>query len=335
MTGRPEQPAGRILVTGGSGFIGTNLVEHLRRSGRPVLSVDIRPPRNPAHADVFVKGDILDRSSLLRVFAGFRPDAVVHLAARTDLLEDRDLSGYAVNTVGTENVVAAAGRAPGVRRCIFASTKLICPNGYYPRSDDEYDPRTLYGHSKVIGEQIVRRDSSLKGHWCLVRPGSIWGPWFGVPYRDFFLAISRGRYFHLGSADPPKNFGYVGNVVHQIDHLLRAPGEQIHRRVFYLSDYETITIRQWADLIARAFGVRRIRTIPGPIARLAALAGDGLGAIGCKHVPLTSFRLANILTDTSGTPLEALAALTGPLPYSLAEGVDETVAWLRQQGLVA
>lgn len=333
MTDRQKPPPERILVTGGSGFIGTNLVEQFKRSGRPVMNVDIRPPRNPDHADVFTKADILDLPSLQDAFARFAPTEVVHMAARTDLGEEHDISGYEVNTTGTENVVAAVAKTPGIRRCIFTSTKLVC-QGHYARSDQEYDPGTLYGRSKVISEQIVRGDTSMQADWCIVRPGSIWGPWFDVPYRNFFLAVSRGRYFHPGSADPPKSFGYVGNLVRQVVCLLEAPREQIHRRMFYLSDYETITIRQWADLIARKLALKPIRTIPGPVVRLVALLGDLLKAVGVGRVPLTSFRLANMRADTSGTPLEALAEITGPLPYSLDASVQETLAWLRDAELI-
>lgn len=325
--------AGKVLVTGGAGFIGTNLVEHLLRSGRDVLSIDVSPPRLAEHEAVFRRVDILDPPRLRAAMAEFDPDAVVHLAARTDLRETKDLDGYRANTAGTENVVRAAAGQATVKRCIFTSTKLVCRNGHWPASDEEYCPTTLYGRSKVLAEKIVRAWGHVKFDWCIVRPGSIWGPWFGEPYRRFFLMIARGRFFQVGSASAPKLFGYVGNTVHQLRKLLEAPPERIRGKVLYLSDYEPIVIRDWAEMIRLKLNAPRIHTMPEPLVRTAAMAGDLLEFLGWPNVPLTSFRLANLRTDTSGMPLDAIRALAPRLPFTLGEGVDETVAWLARMGL--
>ncbi|MCA9268386.1 MAG: NAD(P)-dependent oxidoreductase [Planctomycetales bacterium] len=76
-------------------------------------------------------------------------------------------------------------------------------------SVEETCPDTVYGRRKVTGERIVRGSDRLACSWCIVRPTSIWGPWADVPYGRFFRLIERGLYFHPGSADPPRSFGYV------------------------------------------------------------------------------------------------------------------------------
>jgi nucleoside-diphosphate-sugar epimerase len=111
--------------------------------------------------------------------------------------------------------------------------------------------------------------------------------------------------------------------------LLTAPAEIIERRVFYLADYEPIGLEDWADAFARELGASRIRSIPLPVGRLMAKAGDLLQAAGLKRVPLTSFRLSNIRTPYQAD-LEATKAVCGPLPYSLEDGVRATTAWVRQ-----
>ncbi len=321
----------KILVTGGSGFIGTNLVEYYRTLGACVLNIDVEPPRNPSHRGEYRKVDLLDRRELRRVVREFAPTEVVHLAARTDLDESVGIEGYRANTDGVQNMVDVLAEQPTVRRAVLASTKLVCPTDAEVTDTEDYRPDSVYGQSKVIGEQIVRDNASMTCEWCLVRPTSIWGPWCEIPYGRFFRLIEQGRYFHPGRIDPPRSFGYVGNVIFQLEKLLAAPAEQIHRSVFYLSDYNPFTIRQWADTISLELRDRRVRALPEPLVRLLAWSGDAMKLCGYREPPLSSFRLRNMRADTTRVPLQPTRSVTGPLPYSMPEGVRETVAWLRQE----
>src|SRR5947208_3197059 len=115
--------ANRTLVTGGTGFIGTNLVDELRRGGREVRIVSRAAPRRPEHAPWFAQGDIMDRDRLAKTFAEFAPTDVVHLAARTDFLTREDAEGFRTNTEGTRNVLRAAAMAK-VARCVFVSSHV-------------------------------------------------------------------------------------------------------------------------------------------------------------------------------------------------------------------
>ena len=90
---------------------------------------------------------------------------------------------------------------------------------------------------------------------------------------------------------------------------------------------------QLANAIAAKLGRRRIHTLPEPLVKLGARVGDGLGKLGVR-APLTSFRLANMRADTSGGPLENVRALADPLPFTLAQGVEATITWMRQQGMI-
>jgi GlcNAc-P-P-Und epimerase len=323
------------LVTGGSGFIGTALLVSLRKAGHEVLSLDTQPPQNEAHRGIYREVNLLDAELLKRTVRDFGPSHVIHLAARTDL-DGKDLDDYSANTVGVRNIVdSVAGETP-VKQAIFASTKLVCRGGYCPRSDEDFCPDTLYGESKVQGEGILRSDSSLRCPWCIVRPTSIWGPWFGVPYLGLFLAIHRGYYFHLGRINPPRSFGYVGNVVFQIEKIMSSPPEMIHRKTFYLSDYDAFTTMEWANAISARLRGRPARTVPEFMMHCAALAGDTLKKLGWKNPPMTTFRLNNMRIDTTGIPLESIKHITGPrLPYTMEQGVEETIAWMKERNLIA
>ena len=98
--GRLAPERRRVLVTGGSGFIGTNTVEAFLRDGWVVLNVDIASPKDPAHAPNWRRLDILDDVALPRAFVSFRPDLVIHLAAKTVLEERATPDLYAANIQG-------------------------------------------------------------------------------------------------------------------------------------------------------------------------------------------------------------------------------------------
>lgn len=316
----------RLLITGGSGFIGTNAVQFALDHGIPVCSLDIRPPRNACHTPVWRSGDLLDFPALRAAIQEFRPTHVLHLGARTDLRETGDPEGYAANTRGVRNLAEALAGTPDCARVVYASSMLVCRNGYRPHGPADYCPDTLYGASKVEGEAIVRRAGS-PFEWCIVRPTSIWGPWFGAPYRNFFEAIARGVYRHPGGVEVIKALGYVGNTVWQLYRLLDAPAAEIQGGVFYLADYELLAVRQWADWIAAALGAPRIGAVPIPLFRAAALLGDAAQTVGVRNPPLTSFRLRNMLTPSS-FDLSAIEAVSGPLPYTARQGVRATAEWL-------
>ena len=320
----------RVLVTGGSGFIGTNLVGSLLDGESAVLSIDIKEPQDKEHDRVFQQADIRDGAAMGRVFDRFRPTHVVHLAARTDLDEKVGLAGYDANIQGVQNVVDAVARQPSVERSIFASTRLVCSLRHKVESQDDYCPDTVYGKSKVIGERIVKESTTMRCHWSIVRPTSIWGPWCGLPYNKFFRMVQRGYYFHPSHTHPKRSFGYVGNIIFQLEKILEIPGEQIHRQVFYVSDYDTFTIKEWADTISMKLRKNRVKTIPKSVVQLLAWAGDLMKRCGIKDPPISSFRLRNMRADTTFIPIEPTRRLTGPLPFSMEQGVEETITWLKQ-----
>lgn len=323
----------KIIITGGSGFIGTNLVEFFASLGWDVLNLDIKSPRNPAHMDHWKKVDIVDREELLRVFHEFKPDHVLHFAARTDMDEKENLSGYAANIQGVRNMVEAIKSTGSIQRTIFGSSQLVCKVGYQPETDEDYCPNTLYGHSKVVGEQIVRAAGDMTSTWAIVRPTSIWGPWFDVPYRAFFITINKGFYIHSGQIQTIKKWGFVLNSVDQVYKLLTCPEDQINHKTFYMADYSPLVLKDFANLAQKEMGARKIITLPVWLMKLFAKTGDVLQILFWKNPPLTSFRLNNIVTneiqDTSN-----LESITGNLPYDYQAGIKITVTWLKSQQLI-
>ena len=313
----------KALVTGSSGFIGHALVRRLKAAGWEVAGLD----KQPGAATDFMC-DILDTTRRREMVQAVSPDAIVHLAARIDLDEKTNLAGYAANIEGVQNLVAAVRLTPSIKRVIWTSSQLVCRVGYVPRNETDYTADTLYGQSKVRSEQIVRESDGAGREWCLARPTTVWGPGMSSHYQRFLRMIQRGHYFHVGNNPLWKSYSYIENIVFQYERLLEAPAETVQRKTFYLADYKPIDLIAWSDTFQRAFGSRPIPHMPISVARMLAYCGDAVNALGAKNFPFNSFRLNNVLTQYQ-FDLKPTAAVCGPLPFNMEQGVAETTAWLR------
>jgi len=320
----------RILVTGGSGFIGTNYIEFLLRNTQAeFINLDINPPRNPAHKSFWRKCDLLDASNLKKIIKDFSPNYVVHLAAKTGI--ETKLSAFAANTEGTKNLLDALKEISSIERVIFTSSLLVCRLGYTPKDDTDYKPSNAYGLSKVKMEQIIRSQKDLPYIWTIIRPIAVWGPWCEDPYKSWFKAIKQGWYFHIGSGHYRRTMGYVENMVYQIHQILLAPAEKIDRKTFYLGDDAPIDLYDFANEIQKEFGARKIRHIPLWAAKLAAITGDILKRMGWKSIPLTTDRLNHIRTDYV-FDLQPIMEISGSMPHNYKTGIKKTIQWLREAG---
>ena len=178
----------KLLITGGSGFIGTNLINHLLKLKEYILlSIDVNQPKIEEHKHLWKLVDICDVTLLKKTIKEFQPDYVIHLAARTDLL-GKELLSYNANIGGVINLLDALEEVPNLKRAIFASSMYVCEPGYMPKDSEDYAPHTLYGESKVKTEKIIK-SRNPQYIWSIFRPTSIWGPWVGEPYDKFFRIV--------------------------------------------------------------------------------------------------------------------------------------------------
>ncbi len=311
----------KILVTGGSGFIGTNLISRLT-SHCSVLNLDKHPPVNSELTTYWKEIDILDYINLEIEMLRFDPDYVIHLAAVTDL-NGRNNEYYNANVEGTENIINICGKLNKLKKVIFTSSMYVCRPGYIPKTYDDYKPHTLYGESKVKGEVLVKKIKDPVFKWVIIRPTSIWGPWFGVPYIDFFKIVYKGKYFDFGRTCS-KTYGYVENIVFQIEKILTS--DNANFKTLYLGDNPPIQISQWADEISMEFRRRKIKKIPFPVIKAASIVGDILSKLSIRF-PISSFRLSNMTTNNI-LPLDEIYEIAHDLPVSRSEGTRQTINWL-------
>jgi UDP-glucose 4-epimerase len=257
-----------VLITGGAGFIGSNLADRLAADGVGVTVYDnlstgrrefVRGLEEHANARL-VEGDLLDAEALTAAMAGC--DTVFHLAANADLRYglDHPRRDLEQNTIATSNVLEAM-RASDVSRIVFASSGSVYgePEVFPTPEDCPFPIQTsLYGASKLAGEGLLAAYCHGYGFTAVVyRFVSILGERYthGHVY-DFVAALRRDptRLRVLGDGRQEKSYLYVGDCVEAILTGLDAAQDGAFS-VFNLGTDETVVVDESIATICAALGV--------------------------------------------------------------------------------
>jgi len=286
----------RVAVTGGSGFIGSHLVDALVEAGHDVVVVDQRPPHR---TDVtFERVDVTSLPGLVRAFR--RCDALFHLAAVANVNEAlaHPVETLDVNITGTGRVWEAA-RVNGVPRAVLASTVWVyagAPPGDHPLTEDSPVELTATGHlytsSKIAAELVVHNYLELYGqHFTILRYGIPYGPRMRdelVIPRFVRMALDSETIVISGDGRQYRNYVYIDDLVDAHLLALTAEGED---QVFNLEGPEPVSIRRITEALGGALG-RRLAVEFGP-ARPGDYAGRSVSAAKAARVlgwsPTTRF----------------------------------------------
>jgi nucleoside-diphosphate-sugar epimerase len=314
-----------VVVTGGCGFIGTNLVIELLNRGADVTVLDLPTAdwsRLPANIKA-LKIDILDKRALSHAFDG--AEIVYHLAAITTL-ERKLLSDYRANFEGTENIIEELKDSGTLQRFVYYSTQLVV--GLFDETrfideDEPYRTRTLYGKSKILAEEITKTKCvELNIPFVIIRPTSVYGPYGGTPYKEFFFTIKARRYFHVGKANNLVSFVYVENLVDLT--ILLSLQDSANNGTFFGNDFHPYTMREIVDTVASYYHIR-VRTIPVILITMIAYLLGLLKLFGVA-VPLYPFRLRNIKMN-SCYDIQKSVRLGYDPRFGLKEGINKTLDW--------
>ena len=265
----PTAQLGRILVTGGSGFVGANLVTTLLDRGYRVRSFDRAASPLPAQPGLEVlQGDICGRDMVAAAVDGI--DTVFHTAALIELLggaavtEEYRQRSFAVNVEGTKNLLHAA-QAAGVKRFVYTASNSVVMGGKPIAGGDETLPYTdrfndLYTETKVVAERFVLSQNGVDGLLtCSIRPSGIWGRGDQTMFRKLFESVVAGHVKVLvGRKNAQLDNSYVHNLIHGFllaaEHLV--PGGTAPGQAYFINDGEPINMFEFARPIVEECGVR-------------------------------------------------------------------------------
>ncbi len=314
----------KIFLTGGAGFIGSHLAERLLGDGHGLAIVDdlndfYSPEMKRANLEAigragafeFQEADIRDTARMAQSMAAFRPDAVVHLAARAGVRPSLDdpLLYEDVNVRATIGLLEAC-RANGSPKFVFASSSSIYGvANTVPFREDDYRnlPISPYGATKLAGERIAFTYSHLYGlRVVCLRFFTVYGPRQrpDLAIRKFTEKIARGEPIPVfGDGSSGRDYTYVDDTVAGI---VAALSHDCAYDVFNLGNSHPVTLAEM------------IRTIESRVGRKAAIdrRPDQPGDVPITYADIAKAR--RVLGYDPRTPFE--------------EGVGRFVDWWRAQG---
>lgn len=316
----------RVLVTGAGGFVGRALFPALLAAGHDVAAAvrESGAAAAPEGTDPRPVGDIGPDTDWSGALAGI--EAVVHLAARVHVMEERAADPAAlyrrVNAAGTRRLAEAAAEA-GVRRLVFLSTVKVngeATAGAPFREGDPPAPRDDYARSKLEAEEALASVAARRGlETVVVRPPLVYGPGVKGNFLSLLGLCRRAPPLPLAAVDNRRSLIYLGNLCDALVRCLteaNAAGE-----TFLVRDGDDLSTPELVRRLAAALG-RPSRLFPVPAALLRAA-----GAVTGKSA--TVARLLDSLVVDDGKIRRVLGWAP---PFTVAAGLGETAAWYLSRG---
>lgn len=339
----------RVLVTGGSGFIGGHLVQRLTARGDQVRCLvranSARERLEPLGVD-FVVGDINDRQAVRAAVQGV--DVVFQASGLTTAWHHRDMDR--VNGQGTELLAeACAEQRPAPTLIHLSSLAAAGPTqrGGCRHEGDRPAPVSHYGRSKLAGELAVRRHAAEVPS-TIIRPGIV----FGEYDRLLLPAVRMIRYFRVhfypGLTAPDLSYIWVHDLVDLLiaawqrgrrlapSDALRSPTDQ-GQGVYFAAAPTHPNYAELGRLIARALDLRYCAMVPMffPLPWLAAGVSEMVGRMTHRSMVLNLDKIREAAEESWVCSIRAAREELGYQPSApLAEQLRTTVDWYRQQGWV-
>jgi len=315
----------KILVTGATGFIGFHLCHRLLKEGYEVFGLIRNPQKDLPKGVNPLWGDLKGNLPELKGF-----DSVFHLAALTKAVRDEDY--FRVNEKGTELLIKRLLEDDFSGKFIFLSSLSAqgpTTKNRPLREDDPPHPVSPYGLSKLKAEEKLQRYAS---HFrvIILRPSIVYGP--KDEYMLHFFKLIQKRFLPLLRDEQWLSLCYVEDLVEAL--LLCLKKEVKSGEVFLISDGQTYSLHQLADMVASILKVNYIKIrVPPVIARGIALLCEMVGRLKGKPMPFNLNKLSESLQEAWLCDISKAKKVLGFEPkYDLKEGLFLTINWYKAQG---
>jgi nucleoside-diphosphate-sugar epimerase len=313
----------KITIIGGSGFVGTRLIDLLKQTNVDVQNIDKQ--QSVFHPKITTIANVLDKEKVTSLLKG--TDLVVLLAAEhRDDVSPTSLY-YDVNVGGIKNTLEAM-ETNGIKRIVFTSSVAVYGlNKENPNEEHEKDPFNHYGKSKWQAEQVLREWYETHSDWNIniLRPTVIFGERNRGNVYNLLKQISGGKFLMVGKGENKKSMAYVGNIVAFIKFLIDNKTESYN--IFNYIDKPDFTMNQLVALVSRVLK-KHIPAIHFPV-WLGLLGGycfDILAFITRKKFSISSVRVKKFCATTQFDSTKAMTSGFVP-PYSLEEGLSRTLTF--------
>lgn len=321
----------KATVTGGTGFVGSHLIDRLLAGGHEVTAL-VRSPAKAAGLEArgvrLVAGDLHSESAIRDAVRG--QNVVYHAAA---LVAAKDEAEFLhANRDGTANVVRAMEQvAPYARLVLVSSLAAAGPAALgIPRTVDHPDaPVTMYGRSKSAAEQAVRQ-SHLP--WVIARPPAVYGPRDRDNFLQVFKLVRSGFAPLFGDGSQELSMVYVTDLARGLELIGTTPG--IESRAYFTNHPEIVTT---ADLVRRIGTLMgrdvRVIPIPQPVAKAVLGAAGQVAALFGNRTILRADKAHDFFSPGwTGDPTPLMSDTGWQPEYDLDRGLAATRAWYREAG---
>jgi nucleoside-diphosphate-sugar epimerase len=331
----------RLLVTGGTGFIGSHLAEHGRKLGAEVVVLGLADrPEEQANVELLrrqgvevLPGSITDAELCGRAVRG--ATHVFHLAVAMREGAKSDQFFESVNLDGTRALLEASAKG-GVRRFVYCSTIGIYGHRApgVTRENSPLAPGNIYERTKVAAERLVREFGAQRSlPWTILRPADVYGP------RDqrllkLFKGVAAGRFPLFGAGEGRRHMVYVDDVV---SGFFRAcERDQALGDAFILAGPKACTLRELIEEVQQATGSARygFRLPLKPMLMVAGVVEDVSRKAGVEP-PIYRRRMDFFWSDSEFDTTRARQALDWAPRVDLPEGIRRTLADYRSTGALA
>ncbi len=320
----------KAFITGGSGFIGSHLINFLLKSEWKIKALFHKTPIDVSEKGIeIIEGDIRDLDFLEDSIE--KGDIVFHLASAlgASLIPEREF--FEINAVGTKNVLHAS-LIKGAKRVVhFSSAGVIgyVKNGEIADENYPLNPEDFYERSKLDGEKIAIEYGRKGLDLVIIRPGWVYGP---GDKRTFKLikAIASGKFFIIGKGKTFQTPIFIDDLIEGI-YLCFQKG--VSGEIYHLAGLEILTVKEMAEIIAKKLD-KKIFPLKFPVApaKILAFGMDRVYKIFGKEAPLTPSKI-NFFTKSKPLSIEKARKELNFYPRtSFHEGIEKTVLWYKEKG---
>lgn len=311
-----------ILITGGSGFIGTRLIDELLKKHSNIKIFD--KVQSTKYPELSIIGDVRDEQALISACKGI--DIIYNLAAEhADDVSPKSL--YAdVNIGGAKNVVIAA-KANSVNKIIFTSSVAIYGlNRGTPDESMEAQPFNEYGRTKNEAEKIFLEWATENEAYSLIilRPAVVFGEKNRGNVYNLINQIVSGKFLMVGNGKNYKSMGYVGNIAAFLALQVDAKAGSY---TYNFADKADLSSKEIVTIVKDSMNITRtIPTVPFFVGLMGGYTFDILAKVTGKKFPVSSVRIRKFCADTT-VNTDKLLESGFKAPYTLEQGIRNMIEY--------